>query len=57
VTVRDTVSLHNAWSLFSERGELVEPGPANAAVKQMLDQLTWFARALRTARAEHPYGS
>jgi NAD(P)H-dependent FMN reductase len=57
VTVRDTVCLHNAWSLFNEQGELVEPGPANAAVKQMLDQLMWFAKALRTARTEHCYGT
>jgi NAD(P)H-dependent FMN reductase len=57
VTVRDTVSLHNAWSQFGERGALVDPGPANAAVKQMLDQLDWFARALRAARADHAYGT
>jgi NAD(P)H-dependent FMN reductase len=57
VTVRDSVSLHNAWSLFDEQGELIDPGPANAAVKQMLDQLTWFARALRDARHAHAYGS
>jgi NAD(P)H-dependent FMN reductase len=57
VTVRDTVSLHNAWSLFDERGELLDAGPCNAAAKQMLDQLCWFARALRAARLAHPYRS
>jgi NAD(P)H-dependent FMN reductase len=57
VTVRDTVSLHNAWSQFYDGGQLVDPAPANAAVKQMLDQLNWFARALGRARAIHPYGT
>lgn len=57
VTIRDGVSLHYGWNLFDEAGSMHEPENPLVAVKAMLDELTWFARALRTARAEHPYGS
>ncbi len=51
VTVRDTVSFHNAWGRFDEAGEPRDPAPCEAAAKTMLDDLAWWARALRTARA------
>ncbi len=40
---------------------LIGPQPLDTAVcegaaKGMVDQLVWWGRALRTARAEHPYG-
>ena len=57
VTIRDGVSLHFGWNLFDEAGSMHEPENPVVAVKVMLDELTWFARALRTARSEHPYGS
>ncbi|WP_432252819.1 NADPH-dependent FMN reductase [Streptomyces sp. HNM1019] len=57
VTVRDTVSFHNAGGLFGEDGQLTDPEGPDTAAGAMLDQLTWWARALRTARATHPYGS
>lgn len=57
VTVRDTVSFHNAGGLFGEDGRLKDPEGPDAAAGAMLDQLTWWARALRTARTTHPYGS
>ena len=57
VTIRDGVSLHYGWNLFDEAGAMHEPENPLVAVKVMLDELTWFARALRTARADHPYGS
>lgn len=57
VTVRDTVSFHNAHSQFDDSGQLSDPEPANAAAKVMLDRLLWWARALRDARAAHLYGS
>lgn len=61
VTIRDVVSFHNPWLMFdvdgSGRGELRDPDQPNAAAKVMLDELVWFGRALRTARAEQPYGS
>ncbi len=49
-TVRDTVSFHNAWSLFDPAGELLDPTGATVATKTMLDELAWWATALRTAR-------
>jgi NAD(P)H-dependent FMN reductase len=55
VTARDVVSFHNAWEQFTPDGELVDPGPAAAAAKTMLDQLVWWGRALRKAREEQPY--
>jgi NAD(P)H-dependent FMN reductase len=64
VTVRETVSFHfaelaertsePAAQVFGGDRHLVSEG-AESAVKALLDQLTWWARALRTARAEHPY--
>jgi NAD(P)H-dependent FMN reductase len=56
VTVRDTVSFHGAGAAFDEAGLPRDPvGPATAA-KTMLDQLGWWARSLREARARRPYG-
>ncbi|MFJ8695466.1 NADPH-dependent FMN reductase [Streptomyces roseolilacinus] len=55
VTVRDTVSFHNAGGLFTDGGGLKDPAGPDGAAKRMLDQLGWWGRALRTARAAHPY--
>ncbi|MGW6918933.1 NADPH-dependent FMN reductase [Kitasatospora sp. NPDC054939] len=57
VTVRDSVSFHSAWALFDDNGELLEPAVPTGATKGMLDQLTWWSRALREARAARPYGA
>lgn len=55
-TIRDTVSLHNASGLFGPDGR---PGPemagADAAAKLLLDELAWWALALREARGRRPY--
>jgi NAD(P)H-dependent FMN reductase len=56
-TIRNSVSFHDAWHRFHSSGEPVEPDGCNAAAKLMLDQLTWWASALRTARAAHPYAA
>jgi NAD(P)H-dependent FMN reductase len=49
-TIRETVSLHRHPVLFDEAGEMIDPtGPASAAAV-MLDDLVWWAAALRTAR-------
>jgi hypothetical protein len=45
------------WSLFAEDGSMHDPDACSAAVKTMLDELLWFARALGRARADEPYGS
>ncbi|MFD9504100.1 NADPH-dependent FMN reductase [Streptomyces sp. NPDC060035] len=57
VSVRDTVSFHNAGALFDDRGRHKDPAPSDAAAKTMLDQLVWWGRALREARERHPYGA
>ncbi|WP_156722721.1 NADPH-dependent FMN reductase [Streptomyces apocyni] len=57
VTVRDTVSFHNAGAHFDDSGRHRDPAQADAAAKTMLDQLHWWARALRDAKAVHPYGA
>jgi NAD(P)H-dependent FMN reductase len=58
-TVRDTVSFHmsQAHASFDESGAPVDAIGCNAAAKTMLDQLAWWATALRTARAVHPYAA
>lgn len=57
VTVRDTVSFHMAHALFDAAGEPVDPTGCNAAARTMLDELVWWARALRNARAERVYAA
>lgn len=56
VTVRDSVCFPNPWGRFDAAGELAEPNGAAAAAATMLDQLSWWGEALRSARAAHPYG-
>ncbi|CAL9444698.1 hypothetical protein SUDANB108_02315 [Streptomyces sp. enrichment culture] len=55
VTVRDTVSFHNAGASFDDDGRLRDPSGPDAAAKTMLDQLAWWGHALREARTTHPY--
>ncbi|RII17250.1 FMN-dependent NADPH-azoreductase [Streptomyces sp. YIM 130001] len=57
VTVRDTVSFHNAGALFDDAGNHLDPAGPDAAAKTMLDQLTWWGIALREAKEVRPYGS
>ncbi len=57
VTVRDTVSFHNAHGHFDDEGRHRDPALPDAAAKAMLDQLAWWGRALRTAKEGHPYAS
>ncbi|MFH8288377.1 NADPH-dependent FMN reductase [Streptomyces sp. NPDC018059] len=57
VTIRDTVSFHNAGALFDDSGNHRDPAGADAAAKVMLDQLAWWGWALRGAKTVRPYGS
>jgi NAD(P)H-dependent FMN reductase len=57
VTVRDTVSFHNYGPLFDESGQPVDATAAAGRAKKMLDQLAWWASALRTARTTQPYAA
>ncbi|MGW5737137.1 MULTISPECIES: NADPH-dependent FMN reductase [Streptomyces] len=56
MTIRDTVSFHNAGGQFADDGTHKDPTAANAAAKSMLDQLHWWAWALRSAKEVRPYG-
>jgi NAD(P)H-dependent FMN reductase len=55
VTMRDSVSFHNAWERFEEDGSPVDAEGVARAAKGMLDQLDWWARTLTEARAARPY--
>ncbi|MER6131844.1 NAD(P)H-dependent oxidoreductase [Streptomyces sp. NPDC001815] len=57
VTVRDTVSFHNAGASFDDRGRHTDPAAPDAAAKVMLDQLAWWGSVLKEAKAVRPYGS
>jgi NAD(P)H-dependent FMN reductase len=54
VTIRNTVSFHNYVEIFGADGKPTDPG-SDVAAKSMLDQLTWWGRALREARRVRPY--
>lgn len=51
MTVRNSISFHNVWSLFDDAGQPRDPAGCNAAAAAMLDQLAWWGHALRTARS------
>ncbi|MFF9910516.1 NADPH-dependent FMN reductase [Streptomyces sp. NPDC013457] len=57
VTVRDTVSFHNAHGDFEEDGRHKDPTGPDAAAKTMLDRIAWWAHALRDAKSARPYGA
>ncbi|MBD0708063.1 NADPH-dependent FMN reductase [Streptomyces sp. CBMA291] len=57
VTVRDTVSFHHAHGQFDEDGRPKDPAGAEGAAKTLFDQLAWWGRALKDAKAVRPYGS
>jgi NAD(P)H-dependent FMN reductase len=54
VSVRETVSFHQARKRFDVDGETAD-GAAIDAAARLLRQLHWWAAALRQARAENPY--
>jgi NAD(P)H-dependent FMN reductase len=55
-TVRDTVSFHMAHGAFDRAsGRPLEPEGCTAAAKVLLNQLAWWAWALRRARTDRPY--
>ncbi|WP_440105932.1 NADPH-dependent FMN reductase [Streptosporangium sp. H16] len=56
VAIRDAVTLPRYWDLFAADGTWPRAGAeCNTAVRTTLDRLTWWARALRDARARNPY--
>ncbi|WP_067972683.1 NADPH-dependent FMN reductase [Nocardiopsis trehalosi] len=57
VTVRNTVSFHSCRDRFDDRGSPIDAAGCRAAAESLLDQLAWWARTLRDARAERPYAA
>ncbi|MFF7081388.1 NADPH-dependent FMN reductase [Streptomyces lavendulae] len=57
VTLRDTVSFHNAWEKFDDEGRPHDEDGASKAASVLLDQLAWWGVTLREGRAARPYGS
>jgi NAD(P)H-dependent FMN reductase len=57
VTTRDTVSFHGTWATFDAGGRPKDPDGPAAAAKTLLDQVMWWARVLRDAKATTPYGA
>ncbi|GGS67930.1 putative reductase [Planobispora rosea] len=56
VTIRDAVLLPRYWELFAADGTWPKAtADCNTAVAATLDRLSWWARALRDARARHAY--
>jgi NAD(P)H-dependent FMN reductase len=55
--IRNVVSFHNVWECFTGDGHPTDPAGHEAAAKNLLDQLLWWARALREARISRPYAA
>lgn len=56
VAIRDGISLPNYWDQFAADGSWPKAtAVCNSSVNTTLDQLSWWARALRDARARRPY--
>jgi len=54
VTIRNTVSFHDYGGKFDADGKATDPA-GDGAAKSMLDQLAWWAHALRDAKRVRPY--
>jgi NAD(P)H-dependent FMN reductase len=57
VTIRETVSFALARQAFDGDGNPKDADAVNAAAHRLLDQLTWWARTLRSGRAAAPYAA
>lgn len=55
VPLRDSVNFPFVHTRFGDDGEPLDAVEVNAAAKKLLDQLMWWADALREARARRPY--
>lgn len=54
VTIRNGLSFPAYWKAFGEDGQPLDPD-AEVYAKAMLEQLSWWADATRTARSAAPY--
>ncbi|GAA0615583.1 NAD(P)H-dependent oxidoreductase [Sporichthya brevicatena] len=57
MTIRETVSFAGASAAFDADGNPKETDAVETAAERLLDQLLWWADALRTARATRPYAA
>lgn len=56
VGMKDAVLFPRILEHFDAQGEFAPAEASGAAAKLMFDQLGWWARALRDAKARQPYG-
>ncbi|AOS63629.1 NADPH-dependent FMN reductase [Actinoalloteichus hymeniacidonis] len=54
VTIRETVSFHNAGNCFDAAGRPLDTAAVNRAAATMFDQLDWWANTLRQGRLAQP---
>lgn len=57
MTIRETVSFPYAWNNFGSDGEHLDADGADLAATTQLNQLGWWAQALRDARQARPYAA
>ena len=50
VNIRESLYFPMVQNLFDEKGGLKEPGSYDKRIKAFLDELLWYANALKTAR-------
>ncbi|UED85024.1 NADPH-dependent FMN reductase [Streptomyces profundus] len=55
VTIRRGVSFHHPWNWFDDAGRPAEAESNERAMAGVIDQLVWWATALRSARGATPY--
>ncbi|MER6913192.1 NAD(P)H-dependent oxidoreductase [Streptomyces sp. NPDC000594] len=55
ITVRNSVAFPGCWDAFDEAGRPRDTEGCGGAAEAMLDQLVWWGRTLREARARRPY--
>jgi NAD(P)H-dependent FMN reductase len=55
VTMRDTVSFHGARTNFDAEGTPIHTEAVSKAATALLNQLDWWGRALKDAKAIRPY--
>jgi NAD(P)H-dependent FMN reductase len=56
VTMRDVVSFYIMNENFDASGEAIQADAVNGAAQVLLGQLSWWALALKDAKAVRPYG-
>lgn len=54
-SIRDTLSFPDFWERFDDQGQPRDREGTEGAAKGFLDQLSWWAHALRDARRRRPY--